>query len=134
MSTYTYDIVVMQDSQELGSGVLTVDTSTTQPTGTFTPEGGTAVSCTIGSWSSNPNATADFSFTLTASNGDFPVPPDTPSVTYEFVGTENNAGTDPSGTVDWPQDDPRLKDVGGDPPVWQGDATVDPKALGQGAK
>jgi len=127
----TYDIAVFDGSQEIATGVLTVNTSTNPMTGTFTPTDGTAVTCTIGSWGSSANAATTFSFTLTATNGDFPVPPNNASYTYSFVGHENNTGSDPSGHVNWPQN--LLKNEGGDPPTWQGEATVDPKAAGQGA-
>lgn len=123
------DITVKQGGQEIASGTLVVNTSTTPQSGTFTPEDGTLVNCTSVSWPANPNAAVHFTFILTASNGDFPVPPDTPSVTYAFTGTETATGG--SGHVPWPQDDPSVE--GGDDATWQGEATVDPQAVGQSA-
>ena len=128
----TVNITVSQDSQEIASGTLEVDVSARPQTATFTPEGGSAVTCQSVSWSKNPNGATNFSFKLTATNGDFPVPPNTPFQVYSFTGQENGQGKDPSGNVNWPQDDPSIE--GDQTATWQGEATVDePYAQGQGA-
>ena len=115
-------ISVSLDGQEVASGTLSVDTSTTPQTGTFTPDNGTgAVTCNSVSWSSAPGGATNFSFRLTASNGQFPVPPNTPSYTYSFTGNENANATQANGNVNWPQNDPSIK--GDETATWQGEAT-----------
>lgn len=115
---------------EDASGTLTVVTSTNPQTGTFTPTGGTAVQCTSVSWPPSPNAAVHFTFQLTTSNGDFPVPPNTPSATYNFTGNKTSA-SQANGHVNWPQDHLSLE--GDQNTTWQGEATVEPQAYGQGA-
>jgi hypothetical protein len=115
------DIVVSKGGAEIASGTLTVDTSTTPPTGTFTPDGGTEVTCNVSSWSSSPNGSTNWSFVVKdEANGDFPLGPNGNQFTYSFTGHENPQGTNPSGRVTWPPSLP-----GDENPTWQGDATED---------
>jgi len=113
------DITVTQGSTELASGDLEVDTSTTPPTGTFTPEGGNEVTAHVSSWSASPNGAANWSFQVKDSaNGGFPLGPNGNPFTYSFTGNQNAQGSNPSGNVTWP---PSIE--AGDPVVWQGEAT-----------
>jgi|GEM_PF-1898268 len=115
-------IVVTEDGQELASGQLFVDTSTTPPTGIFTPdgEGAQQVSAQVSSWSSAPGGATNWSFQVRDQpNGDFPLGPKGGPFTYSFTGHENAQGSNPSGRVTWPQ--PSI--TGGDTVEWQGGAT-----------
>jgi hypothetical protein len=125
------DIVVKRDGIEIASGTLTVDTSTNPPTGTFTPDGGTLVSCNVSAWSSSAGGSTNWNFRVSGeANGDFPLGNNGNPFTYTFTGNENASGTNPSGTVNWPgsgtPDDETV--------TWQGEATEDETyARGQGA-
>ena len=113
------DITVTQGTTELASGDLEVDTSTTPPTGTFTPTNGTEVTAHVSSWSASPNGAANWSFHVSGSaNGGFPLGPNGNPFTYSFTGNQNAQGSNPSGNVTWP---PSI--AAGDPVVWQGEAT-----------
>ncbi|HEV8134477.1 MAG TPA: hypothetical protein VGP85_07370 [Pyrinomonadaceae bacterium] len=113
------DITVTQGSTELASGDLEVDTSTTPPTGTFTPTDGYEVTAQVSSWSASPNGAANWSFQVSGSaNGDFPLGPNGNPFRYNFTGNQNAQGSNPSGNVTWP---PGIE--AGDPVVWQGEAT-----------
>jgi len=125
------NIQVKQGGQVIASGTLAVDTSVNPQTATFTPTGGTAVTCTNVLWSSVGKAVVHFTFTLTSANGQFPVPSNPSTFTYSFTGIENDAGTQATGHVPWPQNHPSVE--GDDDATWQGGATVEPQAYGQGA-
>jgi hypothetical protein len=136
-TTYTYDIDVDHNG-ETASGALsiTIDTSKnpTQITGTFTPAGGTAVTCSVPTWNTTANGAVVFSFQLTAANGDFPIKANGGSFTYRFNGTQNASGNDPSGNVNWPN--PNLEAEFEETVTWQSEATMpeeEPQAYGQGA-
>jgi len=124
------DIVVKNGVTEIASGTLTVDTSTTPPTGTFTPTGGTEITCNVSAWSSGPSGATNWSFRITEANGDFPIKENGKGYTYNFIGNENAEGSDPSGSVNWPSTSPKEDET----VTWQGEATVEePSARGQGA-
>lgn len=126
------NITVKQGGQVIATGTLAVDTSTNPQTGTFTPTGGSAVTCTNVFWSSVKNTVVHFTFTLTSANGQFPVPSDPSTFTYSFTGTENATGTQANGHVPWPQNHPTIE--GDDNATWQGEAAgEEPYAQGQGA-
>jgi hypothetical protein len=117
---FNMDITVTQGTTELASGDLEVDTSTTPPTGTFTPDGGYEVTAHVSSWSASPNGAANWSFQVKDSvNGDFPLGPNGNPFTYSFTGNQNAQGSNPSGNVTWPTSGI----TAGDPVVWQGEAT-----------
>lgn len=113
------DIVVKEGTTELASGDLEVDTSTTPPTGTFTPDGGYEVTAHVSSWSASPNGAANWSFQVSGTaNGDFPLGKNGTPFTYAFTGNQNANGTNPSGRVTWPSGI-----EAGDNTTWQGEAT-----------
>lgn len=120
-------VVVKQSGVEIAEGKLTVDDKNFPPgpiTATFKPKNGTEVNCNVTTWSEEANGAVAFSFTVSnAANGDFPLGPGGTSFTYSFTGNENANGTYPGGSVTWPGT--LLKDVGGDPPVWQSEADDD---------
>ena len=140
-TTYNYDIEVNIGPSETASGTLSVtvttDTSKNPPTtitGTFTPAGGSAVTCTIPTWNTTGNGAVVWSFDLTAANGDFPIKANGGHFTYHFTGTENASGNDPSGTVNWPN--PNLEADFEETVTWQSEATMpedESQAYGQGA-
>jgi hypothetical protein len=137
-TTYTYDVEVDNGNNELASGTLTVNinNSTTPPTltGSFTPTGGTAVTCDILTWDTGPNGVVNWKFTLTKANGDFPIKQNGGSFTYHFTGNENASGNDPGGQVNWPNPNPEAEFE--ETVTWQSEATQpveESQARGQGA-
>jgi hypothetical protein len=140
-TTYNYDIEVTISLNDTASGALSVtvttDTSKNPPTtftGTFTPTGGTAVTCDVINWETGQNGVVDFKFTLTAANGDFPIKQNGGSFTYHFHGNENASGNNPNGNVNWPN--PNLEEEIEQTVTWQSEATMpveEAQASGQGA-
>lgn len=131
MATYEYDVTVERGNTQLAAGTLIVDTSTTPPTGSFTPENGTAVTCSFSQWSTNPNGSTTWSFEIASPNGDFPIKGNGQKMKYNFIGVENANGTDPGGTVNWPN--PNLDEEFEETVTWQSEATPETQVLGQGA-
>jgi hypothetical protein len=116
------EIVVTRDGHEIASGLLFVDTSTTPPTGNFTPngKGASQVPAQVNSWSSSPKGATNWNFQVSdRANGDFPLGPLGTPFTYAFTGHENDQGTNPHGHVTWP----KASITGGDTVEWQGGAT-----------
>jgi hypothetical protein len=134
-TTYTYDIEVDDASgNELASGVLTIVVNTsvnpTQITGSFLPANSTtSIVCNINAWSVGSTGATNWSFQLTTANGGFPIKANGGAFNYTFTGNETPNG--PQGHVNWPNPNP---DEDFETTVtWQGDATEDPLAVGQGA-
>jgi len=120
-TTLSYEIEVKDDNgNELASGALTIVIQTTSgppPTrtisGTFTPTNGTAITVNVPTWNTTANGAAVWNFSLSQQNGDFP------AGNYNFVGTQNASGTDPGGTIVWPDLEADIAETA----TWQSEAT-----------
>ena len=123
-----YPIEVTHGTSVLATGTLIIDTSTKPPTGTFIPTGGTEVPCNVSSWSLAPHGATNWSFTLRAPNGEFPIKVSGGAFSYIFLGTEGPEG--PGGTVNWPNIHDDIEET----VTWQSEATQpEPYAQGQAA-
>lgn len=113
------------DGDVIASGMLTIDYTTTPPSGTFTPAGGTAIACNQVSFAKpDQSGTTNFNFRVSGqANGSFPLGNNGTPYTYNFVGSKN-ANSPASGTVNFPSENSSSNWPDDDNDTWQATATV----------
>jgi hypothetical protein len=116
-----YTIAVSNGSTAVTSGTLEVDTSTNPNTGSFTPAGGTAISCTSVAWPPGAGLAVNFTFRISGqADGGFLLNKNGTPFTYVFTGTQATSGA--SGSVKFPAQSPEA-DVDD---TWQATAVPEP--------
>jgi len=121
-----YNIAVSNGSTAVTSGTLTVDTSTNPNTGSFTPSGGSAISCTSVAWPPTADQPVNFTFQVSGqANGGFPLNKNNTPFTYVFTGTQHTNGA--GGSVKFPSPSAEVSGPAADvDDTWQATAIPEP--------